>query len=231
MGGARVHLMELWLSGLLVLLLARASGASLSIDSGSVHASATANCGNVFVTTTPADVLLTLTGAANSASASASDPPSGYPSQSTYVQGGVSRTGSELDFTGFGSCTGGPPGTNSYGTVGGTVYFTIDVIQDYSATATPTPPYPYYFSYYGTLYDALNNTVATFGNQTVTLTPGQYHVTWSMGPFRNAGTGGSGSGALKLMPLPEPGMLGVASIAALWMARRRIPRHARVDHV
>lgn len=210
----------------------RTAHAALTINSGFVHATATAICGNASQTTTPVDINLTSTGGGNSASANAFDAASGFPSQSSFINGGVTRTGSFLSFSGSGSVTGGPPGTSSSASVNGTVTFTIDVTQDYTATNSPPSPFPNpdYFFQGGTLFNSSNTALANFGGQTVTLTPGQYHIDWSMSTARQAGSGGSGSGNLALTPVPEPATLGLLSIAPVLLRRRRSTPHNHLAH-
>jgi hypothetical protein len=194
-----------------------------TLNSGTIHGHAYAGVGALTQDNTPPDSILTppSTGIGFSASASVYDPlygPGGSQSTSLFTNATLSAAGT-ININGSGSCTGGSPGTYSYGSATGSLSFTLTTTQSYIAMLTNPATYPNYFSESVTLLDSLNNTVLA-GSGPITLTPGQYHLDWNVGTFRAAGSGGFGSGSYSLAPTPEPGCFSLLPLAILALRRR-----------
>src|SRR5436309_2244077 len=113
--------------------------AAITLNSGTIHGHAYAGVGALTQDNTPPDPTLTppATGISFSASASVYDPAYGSGgSQSTYVSTYANLVLGVININGSGSITGGSPGTYSYGSAAGSVYFTLDTTQGYVATLT-----------------------------------------------------------------------------------------------
>jgi hypothetical protein len=99
------------------------------------------------------------------------------------------------------------------------MYFTVDAASTLTAVLNDPGGATDHFSESVTLSNA-SNTALLFGSGTTTVPPGTYHLDFSMGAFRAAGTGGSGSSDYTLTQTPEPGGIGLLMVAAMLMRRR-----------